>query len=148
MYTGIMRTDVEAAIDDIKNRTLSSMPGDLGRLIYLASTRDYNTGRYYHEGLALRFTEDVAGIALTTCHVETFNRLSQSSLGELVHQIEIYISSTHAEPCEVLEVWNKLEPYRVAIPRECDQQTAEFFFSNIRVALAILAWRQKSGPDN
>ncbi len=35
---------VQAAYDDFLQRSLSKLPCDLARLIYLASTRDYNTG--------------------------------------------------------------------------------------------------------
>ena len=64
MSRNARRMDSETAIDDLKNRTIAGIAGDIGRLIYLASTRDYNTGRYYHAGLASRFTEEVASNAL------------------------------------------------------------------------------------
>ena len=40
------RRDVELAADDLRRRTLSHMPAPLERMIYLGSTRDYNTGLY------------------------------------------------------------------------------------------------------
>ncbi len=138
MRIRIKRMDVEEAIDDIKSRTLPGIRGDIGRLIYLASTRDYNTGQYYHEGLASHFTEEVAVAALAACHQEIFKRLTFSSLEGLLKELENYLRSTHARPEEVLEAWQKIEPYRVTIPWECDELCAEFFFSNVRTALAIL----------
>ena len=36
---------MQQAYDDLQRRSLSKIPGDLARLIYLASTREYNTGR-------------------------------------------------------------------------------------------------------
>src|SRR2546430_10794616 len=63
-YTTLFRSSatvrlvpVQEAYDDLLHRTLSRISCDLGRLIYLASTRDYNTGNYYHEGLATRFRD-------------------------------------------------------------------------------------------
>jgi rhamnogalacturonyl hydrolase YesR len=50
--------DVLAAADDLRRRTLVELTRPLERLIYLASTRDYNTGLYYHQGLAARFSEE------------------------------------------------------------------------------------------
>ena len=35
---------VQEAYDDLLRRTLAKVSCDLGRLIYLASMRDYNTG--------------------------------------------------------------------------------------------------------
>ena len=43
---------VQEAYEDLLQRSLSRIPCDLGRLLYLASTRDYNTGNYHHDGLA------------------------------------------------------------------------------------------------
>jgi hypothetical protein len=134
--------DVEEAIGNIKSRTLAGIAGDVGRLIYLASARDYNTGQYYHEGLATRFTEKVAVAALAACHQEIFNRLVFSSLEDLINQLENYLHSTHARPEKVLGAWQKLEPYRVTIPGECDELCAGFFFSNVKTALAILQARE------
>src|SRR5436190_1559634 len=54
---------VEDALRDLRNRTLAKLDGDLARLVYLASTRDYNTGRYAHDGLSFRFSESVAETA-------------------------------------------------------------------------------------
>src|SRR5712692_3047054 len=142
MRAEAQRGDVAAAIQDVKSRTLAGLPGDLARLIYIASTRDYNTGQYYHEGLAMRFTEEVASRALAACHQEIFDRLAPSSLEELIKHLETYVSSTRAQLAAVLEAWEKLEPYRVTIPLECDPLSAQFFFSNLKIALAILESRQ------
>jgi hypothetical protein len=148
MRIEVKREDVEAAIEDVKSRTLAGLPGDLARLIYIASTRDYNTGHYYHEGLAMHFTEEVARRALAACHQEIFDRLAPSLVEDLVKQLETYVSSTHARPVEVLEAWKKLEPYRVTIPLECAPLAAEFFFSNVRIGLAILQARQDADPQS
>ena len=47
--------EVEAACQDLNLRTLVHIHGDFARLVYLASMRDYNTGEYYHDGLAWQF---------------------------------------------------------------------------------------------
>jgi hypothetical protein len=133
--------NVDAAIQDIMNRTLARISGDLSRLICLASTRDYNTGRYHHEGLASHFTEEVAESALETCHRELFEKLTVISLEGLVRELEAYVASTAAPPMEVIETWERLQPYRVTIPLKCDPLSVEFFFSNIKSALAILRSR-------
>ncbi len=142
MGNGVKQMNVEAAAEDLQNRTLAQIPGELARLVYLASTRDYNTGRYYHDGLAFRFTEEVAASALAVCHRETFRRLALSSLEEVVQQLESFLRVALVPPTAILEVWKKLEPYRVAIPLDCDPLLAELFFSNIRIALAILETRR------
>jgi hypothetical protein len=132
---------VEDAYDDLLRRSLSKIDGDLARLIYLASTRDYNTGKYHHAGLAARFQEEIAGQALELAHREIFWRIAACSLEELVDRVEFYVSSSRQSREEVLEVWQKLEPYRVALPVDVNMAVAQLFVSNIKLALTILRRR-------
>ena len=146
MVTFSKRMDVLQAGEDLRHRTLAGMLRPLDRLIYLASTRDYNTGLYYHEGLASRFTQEAACEALADCHAEAFRQLVLSPLEDLVGQMEAYIRATHSNPTEFLTAWRKLEPYRVAVPIETDSLSAEFLFSSFRIALAILEARLQPRP--
>jgi hypothetical protein len=130
--------DVLAATDDLRRRTLVEMTQPLERLIYLASTRDYNTGLYYHHGLAARFSEEAACEALAGCHREAFEELVAASLEELVHELEAYLRSTRVAPGDFIAAWKGLEPYRVAVPVGVDSLSSELVFSNLKVALAIL----------
>jgi hypothetical protein len=132
------RSDVQLAKDDLRHRTLASLTRPLDRMIYLASMRDYNSGLYYHDGLASRFGQEAACEALADCHREAFHQLVQCSLKDLVRQMEGYVASTRTNPREFLVSWAKLEPYRVAIPVETDALSAEMLFSNLKIALAIL----------
>jgi hypothetical protein len=144
MTPATRRMDVEQAARDLRNRTLSDIPRSLDRLIYLASMRDYNTGLYYHDGLASRFTQEVACEALAQCHREAFAQLVGCSLRDLVGQMEAYIDSTHTSPRDFVAAWKKLEPYRVAVPVETDPVSAHLLFSSFKIALAILETRLPS----
>ena len=135
--------EVQDALQDLKNRTLSGMGTELARLIYLASTRDYNTGRYYHDGLAFQFSQEIAGKALAEAHMEVFDALALGSLENLVEQLHLYLQSAGAEPREIVRAWKKLQPYRVAIPAESDALTAALFSANVTLALAIVEFRQQ-----
>jgi hypothetical protein len=134
------------AFDDLLRRTLSKIPCDLGRLIYLASTRDYNTGTYHHEGLSARHPGDGAREALQAAHRDVFCRLASSTLEELVGQLEMYVQSSHERPEELVRTWQELEPYRIAIPMHADPTMVQLFLSNIRIALEVLRFRQKPNP--
>jgi hypothetical protein len=70
MESKLKRMDVEAAKEDLKNRTLAKLGCDFARLIYLSSLRDFSTGEYYHHGLAQSFSEAAATAAMTACHEE------------------------------------------------------------------------------
>jgi len=132
---------VQAAYEDFLQRSLSRLSCDFARLIYLASTRDYNTGTYHHDGLASRFSPEVAAKALEIAHRQIFLQLSAYSLEQLVEQLRIYFESSHDGTGEILRMWQKLEPYRVAIPVEVNPAVARLFLSNVRLALAI--WRSR-----
>jgi hypothetical protein len=134
---------VEEAYDDLLRRSLSKISGDLARLIYLASTRDYNTGKYHHDGLAARFRVEIACKALELAHRQIFYRIAACSLEELVQEVELYLSSSRQSRDEVLQVWQKLEPYRVALPVDVNVAIAQLFVSNTKLALAILRRRQE-----
>lgn len=136
----------QEAYDDLLHRTLSRIPCDLGRLIYLASTRDYNSGTYYHDGLAARFQADTARRALEVAHRQVFYRVAAYSLEDLVNEFEIYLNSSRENHQEVLRTWQKLEPYRIAVPMDVNRTVARLFLSNIRLALAILRYRQEPNP--
>jgi hypothetical protein len=139
---------VQAAYEDFLHRSLSKLPCDLARLIYLASTRDYNTGSYHHDGLASRFSPEVAAKALEIAHRQIFIQLSAYSLEDLVEQLRIYFESSHDGAAEILRTWQKLEPYRIAIPVEVNLAVARLFLSNIRLALAIWRSRQNRSPQD
>jgi len=138
---------VQAASQEMRRRTLASIPRPLDRLIYLASLRDYNSGLYYHDGLASRFSEEVVCEALAECHREAFGELFSLPLEELVEQVEAYVNSTHAGWADFIAAWRGLEPYRVAVPVDTERLSAEFFFSNLKVSLAILEHRLRASSE-
>ncbi len=137
---------VQEAYDDLLQRSLSKLSCDLARLVYLASTRDYNTGTYHHDGLAARYRADAACQALELAHRHIFYRLSAYPLEDLVGELQLYLNSSRERPADVLRIWQQLEPYRVAIPVEVNPAVARLFLSNVRLALAIWRFRQKQLP--
>ncbi|MFZ3218144.1 MAG: hypothetical protein WA192_18965 [Candidatus Acidiferrales bacterium] len=138
--------DVLRAAEDLRRRTLVHLPEALERLIYLGSTRDYNTGLYHHQGLASRFSEEAACEALADCHREAFHEVLSASLEGLVGQMEGYVRSTNASVSNFVATWRGLEPYRVAVPVGTDTLSSEFVFSNLKVALAILETQPRPQP--
>jgi hypothetical protein len=141
------RADVIAASEDLRRRTLAQTSGALDRMIYLASMRDYNTGLYVHEGLAARFSAEVACEALAACHQECFRELTSLELKDLTEQLNVYMRSTGTGAGDFLRTWRELEPYRVAVPVGSDSLVAQFLFSNLKVALAILEHRNLRVPE-
>jgi len=144
MRWALKRTDVEAAKDDLKNRTLPKLRDDFAQLIWLATLRDCNTGAYHHDGLGDLFTESVAHMALADCHEEVFERVVLCPLELFVSQVERFILAASPNPHASLQTWEKLKAYTTTIPCHCMPQAADLFLSNVRIALMILKSRQSS----
>ena len=142
------RIDSGAAREDLEHRTLAKLASDFARLVFLASTRDYNSGRYYHDGLAFHFNEAAAWNALATAHREVFFNLTRRPLEDFVSQFERYAHSASAQSSDLLRTWDTLEPYRILIPADCNPLTAEYFVSNVKMALAILQARQSPASQD
>jgi hypothetical protein len=141
MQRRVLPADVFDAYEDFTSRTLSRIPSTLERLIYIASTRDYNSGVYHHEGLGARFSAAAASKALAVAHREAFHAVSLMPLRHLSEELEKYMRSSRETPQAFLNAWQKLEPYRVAIPMSADPTVAVLFVSNVKISLAVLRHR-------
>jgi len=139
---------VDTAVRDLEDRTLSRLHGGVSKIVYLSATRNYNTGEYQHEGLAQRFGASIAQDALARCHETVFHDLLETSLQDLVEQLRAYIESTGAEQQKVLHSWRQLEAYRVLIPVNCDPLSADYFITNLRIALEALRLDARSDRPN
>jgi hypothetical protein len=138
MKTVLTVVPVQEAYNDFLRRTLAKVPCGLARLIYLASMRDYNTGKYRHDGLAARFSAAAAGEALALAHREVFYAVAALPLDELVRQMQIYFESSHEAQADLLRAWRRLEPFRISIPLGVNATAAALFISNVKLALAVL----------
>jgi hypothetical protein len=141
--------DLDTAVEDLKKHSLAPLNGEIARLVYLAATRDYNTGKYYHDGLSVRFTPEIASQALAECHQHIFQKMVETPLKELVDQLEEYIrGDSGCSTAQIVSTWMTLESYRVIIPLACDPLSAKLFCSNFMIALAILESRAKNRLEN
>jgi hypothetical protein len=140
--------DAQKAYDDLWQRTLAKISGNLNRMIYLASTRDYNSGRYHHAGLEGAFGYEAVRQALGAAHQEIFGKLTRSSLEELVLELELYVRSSGESPEELLRTWRTLQPYRVAIPLGVDRMAAQLLLSNLKLGLEVLQKRRSQQPNH
>ncbi len=136
---------MDAVVRHAKEQVLSDLPKDLIKLVYLASLRDCNTGNYFHSLISLQNDAASASHALQFCHEEVFDRLMATPLSEYVAQLAGYICYTHADKIRVIDMWRSLPAYRATVPLNVSVMEAEFFFTSIETALAILDSRRLRG---
>ena len=117
---------------------LECFPNDLTRMLYLASLRDCNSGRYLHPTLSTRIGIEIADEGLRCCHVQVFCRLLALPISGYVSQLEEYIRYTRTEKMTVLQNWQSLQAYRATPPVLASHLYRELFCLNMESALMIL----------
>jgi hypothetical protein len=130
--------EVAEVVRDFEERTLDGMKGYFNRLIYLASLRDYNTGRYHHYGLETRHGEKAVDEALRRCHTRTFENLVSLPLKEQTEDLLNFFESFRDEKERLPEVWQRLRSYQVLPPEKCHPMARALFDKNVEIILRIL----------
>jgi hypothetical protein len=132
-----MKKDTSAAADLWRN-TLAQIPTLFGRLWYLASLRDQNTGVYQHFGLAQRFDEEEANRVLRQSHLMVFEQWLCYSLEQQKNETDEYLQSLEGDPGVIITNWLKLTPYRNCIPVGTREVGRKLFLSDLKVVLELL----------
>lgn len=127
---------------------LDNFPNDLTRMLYLASLRDCNSGRYLHPQLSFRMGGEIADQALFACHRHVFQRLLATPISGYVNQLEEYIRYTRTEKAIVLRTWESLQAYRATVPILAHPLYLELFCTNIEAALMILGHHLSAKDTN
>jgi hypothetical protein len=121
------------------DRTLASLPGEFARIVYLASLRDAYSGRYLHEGWAGVASPQAVHDALQARHNELLTAASALSLDSLAEQVERHFATLSEDPVALARLWLELEPFREALPAGASPIQREFFISQMRLALRMIA---------
>jgi hypothetical protein len=128
----------DRAAEDVWGRTISQIPTTFGRIAYLASLRNENSGRYQHFGLARIYSEAEADRVLRLCHREVFSDWLNFSLPEQRRDLEAYLNSIGDDRQTVLATWLDLNPYRNLIPAETMAAERRLYLSDLELILDLL----------
>jgi hypothetical protein len=137
-----------SAIDDLWSVTLSQIPSLLGRIVYLSSMRDPNTGSYSHHGLALRFGGAAADGAIRQSHESAFERWLMLKFAEQREDCELYWSGLLEDRCLVAEMWTRTESYRALLPASASPAQRADFNSHMEILLEWLRNVYGGGVDD
>ena len=125
-------------IQDFTLTTLAGIPGEFGRLTYMASLRDLSSGRYEHAGLEALYPDEAIQQALSVCHEQIFERVLETSLARQESDLKECLSRMPGGLQTALTHWRRMEAYRVLMPERAPDYLKELFCSNLRALLEIL----------
>jgi len=134
----IFRQDVERLGRDLEDHTLAALQGHFSRLVYLASLRDYSTGRYHHYGLETRYAPEVVDEGLHQSHIRVFEELVSLPLKEQTEDLVWFFESLKEDKARLVEVWQQLRSYQILPPEKGHPLARELFDKNIEIVLRIL----------
>ena len=145
-----LEEETQRVVENVQRRTLDEMPGYFNQLIYFASLRDHNTGRYSHYGLECRFSAEAVNEGLRLCHAQVFQQVTSLHLNEQTQDLIQFFESLKADRARLVDVWRRLRAYEVLPPEECHPLARQLFSKNVETALQVLRqtelWELLSDP--
>ena len=127
-----------SAAADLWRHTLSQIPTSFGRLVFLSTLRDPNTGVYAHYGFAQRVGAEAADAALRQSHWKIFSEWLAFSLEEQKADLDLYLSGIDSDKKTILETWVRTKPYRNLIPAAAMELERRLYNSDLEALLELL----------
>lgn len=137
-------------LEDVWRQTIAALPSDFGKLVYLASLRDANSGLYHHYGLENVYSSEECDEALRTSHLDVLQQWLEKSLEEQKEDVEHYLRSVEGDLPTILSNWETLQTYVGYLPIEASPATREWFLSDLKIILGLLqlsAWPAAPDPS-
>jgi hypothetical protein len=138
-----MAQDKQALVGESWRRTVANIDTFVGRLAYLASLRNLNTGTYEHFGLSQRIGAPEVDRLIRQNHLEIFRQWLGFNLKRQRQELDAYFSGLEGDSREILSNWLALEPYAAWIPADSRDVERDLFFSDLKILLEII--RTESG---
>ena len=136
------------AREDLWLHTLSQIPTLFGKLQYLASLRDPNTGNYEHHGLSLVFGEKEATKAMRQNHKRSFAEWLAYGLADQQADLEEYLIGLHCPLDEILASWELLEPWKLYVPHGVMPSEKALYAADMRTICRVITQRSAAAaPD-
>jgi hypothetical protein len=128
-----------AVIEDFSSQTLAAISSDFGRLHYVSSLKDSNSGRYEHDGLTSLYSADAVQAALSHCHEELFSRILETPLTEQERDLKECLGVAGDKYWDVIESWRETRAFQQMCPEGLPDYLNELFCSNLGALLAIFS---------
>jgi hypothetical protein len=138
-----MPDDRKLILEESWRRTVATIGPLLGRLAYLASLRNANTGTYEHFGLAQKAGTGETDRLIRRSHLEAFQQWLCFSLERQKQELEDYFASLEGDHREILSNWLVLGPYAAWVPAESRDVERKLFYGDLEMVLELI--RNESG---
>jgi hypothetical protein len=125
------------ALNDLWKHTLSQIPTQFGRLVYLSSLRDPHTGLYRHHGLGSAFGREESGRVLRESHEAVFTGWMCLPMADKWADLHEYLSELDEPRKTVLDHWST-SYLALHIPDSARDVERELFAEELRALLAVL----------
>jgi hypothetical protein len=123
------------AVEDLWKHTLSRIPSVYGRLAYLASLRDLNSGIYRHHGLSAAFGREESYKALQASHEQAFAEWLQLSLAAQHQDLMAYVATLEDPRQVVVTHWLRAKVYRTQPPASARKMERDLFARDLEALL-------------
>ena len=127
-----------SAVADLWKHTLSRIPSVSGRLVYLATLRDLNSGTYRHHGLFTAFGRDEGAKALRESHQEAFQTWLALSLAEKNEDLRQYLVALDDPQEDVAAHWLQSGVYRSYVPAAAMAAEHDHFCRDLETLLELI----------
>ena len=125
---------------ELWTRDLAQIDTAYGRLVYLASLRNPDNGKYEHYALAGNATNGLAiSQAIKRVHERIFKEWVAFPLGRKKADLERYIESIdEVDRTELIDAWLRLTPYKNLVPGSVQGPERQKHISDFEAILGLL----------
>lgn len=129
-----------SAAADLWKNTLSQIPTVLGRLVYLASLRDPNSGSYRHHGLSTLFGREQSCKALRESHERAFGEWIRFTMPQKHRDVGDYFAGLEADVSrlKVAEHWLSSRIYETHVPDSARRVERALYRSDLETLLMMI----------
>lgn len=133
------------ALADLWKHTLSQIPSTYGRLVYLASLRDTNSGAYRHHGLSAAFGREESLSAVRKSHDDTFQEWLSLPLSAKSVDLVAHFQNVEENPWQVVTYLARAKPYLSQAPDSASPAQRRQFRVEMEILLDLV--KNDSGAD-
>jgi len=126
------------AAGDLWKHTLSRIPTLFGKIAYLASLRDSNSGNYRHHGLSSLFGRDESAKALRESHERAFLEWLSLTMEEKYYDLSRFLVELEDPVSAVVRHWLSARIYRTYVPGSARETERELFCRDLEALLETI----------